>query len=30
MSEAGIGELTVLNFWFMGSPSCDSMLKTCV
>jgi hypothetical protein len=30
VGEADFDKLTVLNFWFMGSPSCDLLLKVCV
>jgi hypothetical protein len=27
VGEAGFSELMVHDFWFMGSPSCDLLLK---
>jgi hypothetical protein len=30
VSEAGFGELTVFNFWFVESPFCDLLLTICV
>jgi hypothetical protein len=30
VNGAGFCELTVLDFWFIGSPSCDLQLKICV